>query len=157
MVFTRDCKCPKSSARGTEARTYPANGTQCHSFAASSNGQPGTTVSEKPSAAGLFSDKISYGFQLATSQGPLCHEPVQGIAVFIEAVTVTANGEDEMSRLTGEVIRSVKDSIWQGFLDWSPRLLLGMYSCEIQASSETHLPLLLDLQAILFHYQRDIF
>ncbi|MCJ1272140.1 Cytoplasmic GTPase/eEF2-like protein (ribosomal biogenesis) [Lobaria immixta] len=89
-----------------------------------------------------FSDKISYGFQLATIQGPLCHEPVQGIAVFLEEVTVAAPGEDESSaretlgRLTGEVIKTVRDSIRQGFLDWSPRLCLAMYSCEIQASTE---------------------
>jgi len=88
-----------------------------------------------------FSDKISYAFQLATAQGPLCHEPVRGIAVFLEEVTVTSASEDDSSpremlgRLTGEVIKTVRDSIRQGFLDWSPRLLLAMYSCEIQASS----------------------
>lgn len=89
-----------------------------------------------------FSDKISYAFQLATAQGPLCNEPVQGIAVFLEGVTVhTSNVDDPSSardkhgRLTGEVIKTVQNSIRQGFLDWSPRLLLAMYSCEIQASS----------------------
>ncbi|PGH03246.1 hypothetical protein AJ79_07441 [Helicocarpus griseus UAMH5409] len=84
----------------------------------------------------LFSDKISYAFQLATAQGPLCSEPIQGIAVFIEDVSVTETGEEELGRLTGEVIRSVRDAVWQGFLDWSPRILLAMYSCEIQASTE---------------------
>ncbi|KAL9598826.1 MAG: hypothetical protein Q9219_004245 [cf. Caloplaca sp. 3 TL-2023] len=89
-----------------------------------------------------FSDKISYAFQLATARGPLCSEPCQGIAVFLEEVTIRATGEDDSSsretlgRLTGEVIKTVRDSIRQGFLDWSPRLLLAMYSCEIQASTE---------------------
>lgn len=88
-----------------------------------------------------FSDKISYAFQLATAQGPLCNEPIQGTAVFVEEVIVTAPADEESSsreqlgRLTGEVIKTVRDSIRQGFLDWSPRLLLAMYSCEIQASS----------------------
>jgi ribosome assembly protein 1 len=90
-----------------------------------------------------FSDKISYAFQLATAQGPLCNEPVQGIAVFLEEVTVQASSDDDISardklgRLTGEVIKTVQNSIKQGFLDWSPRLLLAMYSCEIQASSKS--------------------
>lgn len=88
---------------------------------------------------GLFSDKISYAFQLATAQGPLCSEPIQGIAVFIEDVSVTKTGEEELVRLTGEVIKSTRDAVWQGFLDWSPRLLLAMYSCEIQASSKLKL------------------
>ncbi|KAL2075750.1 hypothetical protein VTL71DRAFT_693 [Oculimacula yallundae] len=89
-----------------------------------------------------FSDKISYAFQLATAQGPMCNEPVQGIAVFLEEVTLTPSTDDESSardklgRLTGEVIKTVQQAIRQGFLDWSPRLLLAMYSCEIQASTE---------------------
>lgn len=67
---------------------------------------------------------------------------MQGIAVFIEDVVVNASTDEEssardkLSRLTGEIIRIMRDSIQQGFLDWSPRLLLAMYSCEIQASSE---------------------
>ena len=90
-----------------------------------------------------FSDKIGYAFQLATAQGPLCNEPVQGIAVFLEEVTLTPSTDDESSardklgRLTGEVIKTVQQAIRQGFLDWSPRLLLAMYSCEIQASSKS--------------------
>ncbi|KAL8691009.1 MAG: hypothetical protein Q9224_004269 [Gallowayella concinna] len=89
-----------------------------------------------------FSDKISYAFQLATAQGPLCSEPCQGLAVFLEEVNIAAPSDEEVSsrdlsgRLTGEVIKTVRDSIRQGFLDWSPRLLLAMYSCEIQASTE---------------------
>lgn len=59
--------------------------------------------------------------------------------MFLEKVS-TELTEDETSanigRLTGEVIRTVRDSIRLGFLDWSPRILLAMYSCEIQASAE---------------------
>ncbi|KAI0861026.1 P-loop containing nucleoside triphosphate hydrolase protein [Xylaria cubensis] len=86
-------------------------------------------------------DKITYAFQLATNQGPLCNEPVQGVGVIIEDLAVTATEEDapardRLGRLTGEVIKTVQQSIRQGFLDWSPRLMLAMYSCEIQASTE---------------------
>ncbi|KAI0443834.1 P-loop containing nucleoside triphosphate hydrolase protein [Xylaria telfairii] len=86
-------------------------------------------------------DKITYAFQLATNQGPLCNEPVQGVGIIIEDLTVTATEEDasardRLGRLTGEVIKTVQQSIRQGFLDWSPRLMLAMYSCEIQASTE---------------------
>lgn len=92
--------------------------------------------------AGHFCDKITYGFQLATSQGPLCYEPVQGLAVFVDEVAIsaaedeTASARDRVGRLTGEVIKVVQQSIHKGFLDWSPRLMLAMYSCEIQASSK---------------------
>ncbi|KAK7990973.1 elongation factor Tu GTP binding domain-containing protein [Apiospora arundinis] len=91
--------------------------------------------------ASHLSDKITYGFQLATNQGPLCNEPVRGIAVVIEDIVIEppedeASARDRLGRLTGEVIKTVQQSIRQGFLDWSPRLMLAMYSCEIQASTE---------------------
>ncbi|KAK6207918.1 elongation factor Tu GTP binding domain-containing protein [Colletotrichum tabaci] len=91
-------------------------------------------------------DKIPYAFQLATAQGPLCHEPVQGIAVFIEDVVINAAEDDEpasaptardrLPRLTGEVIKTVTASLRAGMLDWSPRLMLALYTVEIQASTE---------------------
>jgi ribosome assembly protein 1 len=64
---------------------------------------------------------------------------MQGVAVFLEEVATELSEDDisaNMGRLTGEVLRTVRESIRQGFLDWSPRILLAMYSCEIQASAE---------------------
>ncbi|KAF2765822.1 P-loop containing nucleoside triphosphate hydrolase protein [Teratosphaeria nubilosa] len=86
-----------------------------------------------------FADKAAYAFQLATYQGPLCNEPMQGVAVFLEDLTTHVSQDEagqNMGRLTGEIIRTVRESIRQGYLDWSPRILLAMYSCEIQASAE---------------------
>ena len=64
---------------------------------------------------------------------------MQGVAVFLEDLCTNVS-EDEaaqnMGRLTGEIMRTTRDCIRQGFLDWSPRLQLAMYSCEIQASAE---------------------
>ncbi|KAH8653502.1 elongation factor Tu GTP binding domain-containing protein [Xylariales sp. PMI_506] len=109
-------------------------------FTSSVNGK-GPAVDEKLTAAHLC-DKITYAFQLATNQGPLCNEPMQGVAVIIEDVSITSTEEessarDSLGRLTGEVIKTVQQSMRQGFLDWSPRLMLAMYSCEIQASTLT--------------------
>ncbi|KAK6536501.1 Elongation factor-like GTPase 1, variant 2 [Arthrobotrys megalospora] len=89
-----------------------------------------------------FRDKIITAFQNATFQGPLCNEPMQGVAVFLDEVKVEIADEEvealrmKMGQLIGEVITAMTSAIRQGFLDWSPRLLLAMYSCEIQASSE---------------------
>jgi len=41
-----------------------------------------------------------------------------------------------MAQVTGSVITGVRDACRNGLLDWSPRLMLAMYSCDIQASSE---------------------
>ena len=39
-----------------------------------------------------FTGHIETGFQLATFQGPLCAEPVEGVAYFVEDVQVDAEG-----------------------------------------------------------------
>ncbi|KAM4062161.1 elongation factor tu GTP binding domain-containing protein [Hirsutella rhossiliensis] len=96
---------------------------------------------EETLRASHLSDKITYAFQLATAQGPLCHEPMQGVAVFIEDVGLSlseddSSAHDRLGRLTGEIIKSLQSSVRAAFLDWSPRLMLAMYSVEIQASTE---------------------
>lgn len=40
------------------------------------------------------------------------------------------------SQVTGSLIASAQEAFRQGLLDWSPRLLLAMYSCDIQASTD---------------------
>ncbi|KAK2592562.1 Cytoplasmic GTPase/eEF2-like protein (ribosomal biogenesis) [Conoideocrella luteorostrata] len=90
---------------------------------------------------GHLSDKITYAFQLAAAQGPLCNEPVQGVAVFIEDISLDlleddASTRDKLSRLTSEIIKTFQSALRSAFLDWSPRLMLAMYSVEIQASTE---------------------
>ena len=39
-----------------------------------------------------FSDTVVHAFQLATHQGPLCREPMQGVAVFLESILVHSSG-----------------------------------------------------------------
>lgn len=108
-----------------------------------SNAQDPSTVAPARTANDLrpndFSDKIAYAFQLATAQGPMCHEPIQGIAVFLESITIHSPSTDlpqTIGHLTGEVIKIIQSAIHQGFHDWSPRLMLAMYSCEIAASPD---------------------
>ncbi|KAI8366598.1 P-loop containing nucleoside triphosphate hydrolase protein [Blakeslea trispora] len=90
---------------------------------------------------------IHTGFQLTTLTGPLCAEPMTGVCYIVQGVEfhteelTSMNGEqaDVRSRLhtvQGQVIAAAKEAYRQGFLDWSPRLLLAMYTCDIQANAE---------------------
>ncbi|ODV85396.1 hypothetical protein CANARDRAFT_198607 [[Candida] arabinofermentans NRRL YB-2248] len=87
-----------------------------------------------------FEESIFNGFQLATYEGPLAAEPIQGIAVIIKSLEILKDDEDDtiipISNISGRLISIIKDAIHKGFLDWSPRLMLAMYSCDIQASAE---------------------
>lgn len=85
---------------------------------------------------------IETGFQLATFQGPLCAEPVEGLVYFVESVEIDREAleheieQNRMAQLVGSVISGVRDACRNGLLDWSPRLLLAMYSCDIQCSTD---------------------
>ena len=108
-----------------------------------------------------FDGDIETGFQIATLHGPLCAEPMEGMAFFVERVdidresikkegrvgVVTFRAEEpslmlstlepnRVSQITGSLISAVKEACRSGLLDWSPRLKLAMYSCDIQTSSK---------------------
>ncbi|KAG2033690.1 P-loop containing nucleoside triphosphate hydrolase protein [Suillus americanus] len=89
-----------------------------------------------------FTGYVETGFQLAMFQGPLCAEPVEGMAYFVESINVDADGvqkeivQNRLSQVTGSVISAVRDACRNGLLDWSPRLMLAIYSCDIQASTD---------------------
>ncbi|KAJ1736071.1 Cytoplasmic GTPase/eEF2-like protein (ribosomal biogenesis) [Coemansia biformis] len=101
-----------------------------------------------------FEESVNTGFQLATQSGPLCLEPLSGVAVTIERFVfnsrdgAAADGTPEPERatpghggtstaaLSGQIITTVRDAVKTGFLHWSPRIHLAMYTCDIQATSE---------------------
>jgi len=89
-----------------------------------------------------FDNHVETGFQLATFQGPLCAEPVEGMAYFVENVEINRESlakeieQNRMAQVTGSVISAVRDACRNGLLDWSPRLMLAMYTCDIQASTD---------------------
>jgi ribosome assembly protein 1 len=102
-----------------------------------------------------FDDSIDAGFQMATFQGPLCAEPVVGMAFVVEEISYHKEEGDEggfavrscmiadvvgrgrSSAIVGALISSVRDACRSGLLDWSPRIKLAMYTCDIQASSKS--------------------
>ncbi|KAI0766400.1 translation elongation factor 2 [Trametes elegans] len=111
---------------------------------------------EHDSLAGVFDAHLETGFQLATFQGPLCAEPVEGMAYFVESLVLDRAGIEEeqvqnrTAHLTGSFISAVRDACRNGLLDWSPRLMLAMYTCDIQASSGFFVHIIAK-QTILMH------
>jgi ribosome assembly protein 1 len=95
-----------------------------------------TTTNEADKHSSTLADNVAYAFQLATYQGPMCNEPMQGVAVILESLHIHSDSSQNIGRLTGEIIRTTRDAIHHAFLDWSPRIMLAMYSCSINASAE---------------------
>ncbi|CAG8453155.1 2691_t:CDS:10 [Ambispora leptoticha] len=120
-----------------------SNSTQNGSLGIPAGG--GETLSENINNKQLtikdFEEAVHTGFQLATKAGPLCAEPLMGVAYFVEDFLIdTENASWELSevrsKIGGQVMTTMRDACRQGFLEWSPRLMLAMYSCDIQATTE---------------------
>lgn len=116
-----------SRNRGNNSNTADAD-------ESSSNG--GITVQD-------MAESIQTGFQIATNGGPLCSEPMLGMAFFLQEIEILESsqevggeGRSKMAVSSGQVITSMRDACRLGFLEWSPRLMLAMYSCDIQTTGK---------------------
>jgi ribosome assembly protein 1 len=95
-----------------------------------------------------FEKNVISGFNLAVSSGPLCNEPMAGVLFLVEKFIVEPP-QDEMdstffrlivvlqrASLSGQIISAVRNSFLEAFSQWSPRLLLAVYACELSAPTE---------------------
>ncbi|KAJ9055744.1 Cytoplasmic GTPase/eEF2-like protein (ribosomal biogenesis) [Entomophthora muscae] len=82
-----------------------------------------------------FEEGLVMGFQLFTSAGPLCGEPLVGTCCFVDSFTF-ADTPDAARFNSGQLISTMKEACRSSFLAGAPRLMLAMYSCDIQATSE---------------------
>ncbi|ONK80506.1 uncharacterized protein A4U43_C01F18560 [Asparagus officinalis] len=91
-------------------------------------------------AEGLKSSIVS-GFQLATAAGPLCDEPLWGLAFVIEPYLFSDNSESlnhagQHASLSGQVMTVVKEACKSAVLQNKPRLVEAMYFCELNTPTE---------------------
>ncbi|KDP42954.1 hypothetical protein JCGZ_23896 [Jatropha curcas] len=91
-------------------------------------------------------NSVVSGFQLATAAGPLCDEPLWGVAFVVEAyISPLAEQSDEGGTnqhseqygvFTGQVMTAVKDACRAAVLQNKPRLVEAMYFCELNTPTE---------------------
>ncbi|KAJ0545835.1 putative protein-synthesizing GTPase [Helianthus annuus] len=100
------------------------------------------TRSLKEEADSLRSSVLS-GFQVATGSGPLCDEPMWGLAFVIEASispydseSEAVNQSDQYGVFSGQVMTAVKEACKAGVLQKNPRIVEGMYFCELNTPTE---------------------
>ncbi|XP_057380327.1 elongation factor-like GTPase 1 [Daphnia carinata] len=99
-------------------------------------------------------NSIINGFQLATLAGPICEEPLHGVAFIIEDIAIAvdqlaplSHGEDgdnnnsgqhqqQCRSFSGQIMSAVKDGCRRSFTNQPQRLMAAMYNCSIQVSGE---------------------
>ncbi|XP_075235749.1 elongation factor-like GTPase 1 [Lycorma delicatula] len=88
-----------------------------------------------------YDNSFVNGFQLATLAGPLCEEPLMGVAFIVEDWVVDTQVESSQSSapygpLSGQIMSVVKDACRKAFQAQPQRLMAAMYSCSIQVNAE---------------------
>jgi len=76
------------------------------------------------------------GFQLATFAGPICEEPMMGVAFILEAWTVAEEGDSGWGPLSGQIMSTFKEGCRRAFQAQPQRLVTAMYTCEIAVKAE---------------------
>ena len=87
----------------------------------------------------LYQNSVINGFELAAAAGPLCEEPLMGVA-FLLLEWVFLSHEDKLSDpygpVSGQVMSTVREACRKSFNLHPRRLKAAMYSCSIQVPSE---------------------
>lgn len=144
LVYSKEMleQCSKPTVSWFRKRTRGSTGTSSAvtpmlSDTEDSDDEDNSTGRRKEYTFKDFEEAVNTGFQLATNSGPLCCEPMAGVAVTIKSLTINqSEGGRSTSGLSGQIITVVRDAIKMGFVQWSPRLYLAMYTCDIQTTSD---------------------
>ncbi|KAE8985442.1 Elongation factor-like GTPase 1 [Phytophthora fragariae] len=104
--------------------------------------------SEKAEQMRKLENSIVTGFQMASSAGPLCDEPVWGVAFIIEDVAFHEKTSDEdrseeekaeagkYGPLSGQVISIMRTTCLMAFVKQPVRLVEAVYECTVQCQAE---------------------
>lgn len=95
-----------------------------------------------------FENSFINGFQLSTHCGPLCEEPLMGVAFIVEewsdsasdscseSSNATETSSDPFGPLSGQIMSTVKETCRRAFQAQPQRLMAAMFSCIIQINGD---------------------
>ncbi|KAJ0081651.1 hypothetical protein Patl1_10777 [Pistacia atlantica] len=98
-----------------------------------------TQASSLCQEAESLASSIVSGFQLATAAGPLCDEPMWGLAFVVEGQAdepESLQQSEQYGIFSGQVMTAVKDACRAAVLQKKPRLVEAMYFCELNTPTE---------------------
>ena len=114
----------------------------------------GETIAEdKANQLNAYDSNFVNGFQLASLAGPLCEEPMMGIAFIVEDWSIdsgsdnteggmesenlpTSTTSQPFGPFSGQIMSAVRDACRKAFQAQPQRLMVAMYSCSIQVNAE---------------------
>lgn len=79
---------------------------------------------------------ILAGFQIGVQSGPLAEEPMYGVAIFVDKVSVKACEDDVVRGLGGKAISCAKEGVKNALLNCNARIMEGVLDVDISVQSE---------------------
>jgi len=78
------------------------------------------------------------GFQIATLSGPLCEEPMMGVAFLVDEFQIKECNlvESGWGPLSGQIVSVMKECCRKAFMAQPVRLMTAMYECTIAVKAE---------------------
>lgn len=84
-----------------------------------------------------YDNSFVNGFQMAALAGPLCEEPMMGVAFFVKKWDIFDVGNTgSFGPFSGQIMSTVKEACRRSFQAQPQRLMAAMYTCNIQANQE---------------------
>ena len=84
---------------------------------------------------------LKTGFENAVNAGPLCKEPMSGIAFVMDAIEIdseaSAEAWNQFGPISGQLISAMMRGCHQAVLAHNPRLVEPMYLCQVQTNMES--------------------
>jgi ribosome assembly protein 1 len=109
-------------------------------YTANSGAWPGPGEEERAVGPGdpraELESSLVQGFQLASLAGPLCEEQMMGVAFLLLHWEVRPQGEEGWGPLSGQIVSAMKEACRRAFSARPARLMVAMYSCQIQVKAE---------------------
>lgn len=141
FVQTADAWLPASLIHGQDAQHRRAEEGADDGATAEEDGAEGAGAGFDRRVRELEGSILS-GFQLCSGAGPLCEEPLEGVALCVEAVRFSgdeaevAASTDVYGPWSGQVIGAVKEGTRRAFLAGPRRLVEAVFDCDVQTTSD---------------------
>jgi len=82
------------------------------------------------------------GFQICSLAGPLCEEPMEGVAFVVEAINLNGGAQeiaastDVYGPWSGQVISAMREACRNAFLMGERRLVEALFDCDVQTTAD---------------------
>eukprot|EP00049_Salpingoeca_infusionum_P007105 m.115747 g.115747 ORF g.115747 m.115747 type:complete len:1185 (-) comp13579_c0_seq3:2828-6382(-) len=104
-------------------------------FSHTTKDEPTSSDSAQVTEIIKFFNSLLVGFELITQAGPLCEEPMMGVAFELVSIAIDPEQDVAQAGLSGKLMAAMKAACKQAFLVQEVRLMTAIYRCDLYVES----------------------